>query len=337
MITYPLNNVEYTAEDAELYCATRTSGVYSTNDFSIRISDDGTKAIVSPGLAWIRNAEFSGKVVAQKTTIEVPLSKPDPVLDQHDAVAIRFDANANKSEIVLKAGDPGGSLPSIERTAVVYELFLYEIYYKNGAASQAIDLRSDESYCGIMQDAVTTALGNVGYIQFKNSTTQEANQNADIQKIDGKVVFGTGRYSIPLGSILTVGGGDVAESAIIQGSLGISGNLTIGNGGGDYVSVLTKEDILDQSPGKSITVQQVMLPIANDSGGSWYGCIQLPFIAKNTRYTAEITSATQMNVGIVSPVVADRTATCVAFTISGQYSQYTACLNEISCKITFAR
>lgn len=337
MITYPLNNIEYTAEDAELYCATRTSGVYSTDDFSVRISDDGTKAIVSPGLAWIRNAEFSGKVVAQKTTLEVPLSTPDPVLDQHDAIVIRFDANANKSEIVLKAGTPGGSLPSIERTAVVYELFLYEIYYKNGSAFQAIDLRSEEPYCGIMQDSVTTALGNVGYIRLKNKTTQEATQDADFQKIDGKLVFGNGRISLPFSPIITIVDGEPTDMGIIQGTVGISGYLSVANGSGSYSSVLTKEDILDQSPGKTITVQQIMLPISNDSAGNWYGCIQLPFVAQNTRYSVEITSATQMNVGTVAPAVANKTATCVAFTIPGQYSQYTACLNEISCKITFAR
>ena len=33
IITYPLNNIEYTAEDAELYHATRTSGVFANDDF----------------------------------------------------------------------------------------------------------------------------------------------------------------------------------------------------------------------------------------------------------------------------------------------------------------
>ena len=41
IITYPLNNIEYTAEDAELYHATRTSGVFANDDFPITVSGDG--------------------------------------------------------------------------------------------------------------------------------------------------------------------------------------------------------------------------------------------------------------------------------------------------------
>lgn len=33
IITYPLNDVEYTAEDAETYLCTRTSGVYAAESF----------------------------------------------------------------------------------------------------------------------------------------------------------------------------------------------------------------------------------------------------------------------------------------------------------------
>ncbi len=35
MITYPLNNIDYTAQDAELYACTRFSGIFSGDDFAI--------------------------------------------------------------------------------------------------------------------------------------------------------------------------------------------------------------------------------------------------------------------------------------------------------------
>ena len=38
MITYPLNNIDYTAEDAELFHCTRTSGIWATNDFPISVT-----------------------------------------------------------------------------------------------------------------------------------------------------------------------------------------------------------------------------------------------------------------------------------------------------------
>ena len=69
IITYPLNNIEYTAEDAELYLATRTSGVFAGDDFSITVPGDGNTVTIGEGIGWIRNSKFSGKVVANKAEI----------------------------------------------------------------------------------------------------------------------------------------------------------------------------------------------------------------------------------------------------------------------------
>nr|DAG75024.1 MAG TPA: hypothetical protein [Caudoviricetes sp.] len=38
IITYPLNNIEYTAADAEIYNCTRTSGVYANTDGDYHLS-----------------------------------------------------------------------------------------------------------------------------------------------------------------------------------------------------------------------------------------------------------------------------------------------------------
>lgn len=64
IVTYPLNNVTYSAEDAELYNSARTSGVYATDD-NLEYSLTGAMQItIGVGLAWIQNSRFSGKVVA---------------------------------------------------------------------------------------------------------------------------------------------------------------------------------------------------------------------------------------------------------------------------------
>ena len=51
MVTYPINNTSYTAEDARIYEANRTSGLYSANDFNYNIGD-GLSINIEPGAAW---------------------------------------------------------------------------------------------------------------------------------------------------------------------------------------------------------------------------------------------------------------------------------------------
>ena len=161
IITYPLNNIEYTAEDAELYHATRTSGVFANDDFPIAVSGDGNVVTIGEGIGWIRNSKFSGKVVANKAEMSLDLGLPHATYPRIDAVVLRFNANANASEIIVKNGtaQTNPTPPEVVRTESVYELHLYHVYREAGAASVAAsnvtDLRSDAAYCGIMSDDVT--------------------------------------------------------------------------------------------------------------------------------------------------------------------------------------
>ena len=63
IVTYPLNGIDFSAEDAETYLCTRTSGVFSSDsDFKASVTGD-RQVTISPGLAWIKNSDFSGKSV----------------------------------------------------------------------------------------------------------------------------------------------------------------------------------------------------------------------------------------------------------------------------------
>lgn len=161
IITYPLNNIEYTAEDAELYHATRTSGVFANDDFPITVSGDGNVVTIGEGIGWIRNSKFSGKVVANKAEMPLDLGLPHATYPRIDSVVLQFNANANASEIIVKNGtaQTNPTPPEVVRTESVYELHLYHVYRKAGAASvtasDVTDLRSDSAYCGIMSDDVT--------------------------------------------------------------------------------------------------------------------------------------------------------------------------------------
>ena len=161
IITYPLNNIEYTAEDAELYHATRTSGVFANDDFPITVSGDGNVVTIGEGIGWIRNSKFSGKVVANKAEMSLDLGLPHATYPRIDAVVLQFNTNSNASEIIVKNGtaQTNPTPPEVVRTESVYELHLYHVYREAGAASvtasNVTDLRSDSAYCGIMSDDVT--------------------------------------------------------------------------------------------------------------------------------------------------------------------------------------
>lgn len=160
IITYPLNEIEYTAADAETYLSTRTSGVYSSEGhFALSVTGD-RQITISPGLAWINNGSFKGKSVASTEAEVLDITAPG-ALPRKDLIVLRFDATQNGSSILVKKGEEASlpSLPTVERTAGVYELGLYAVDVKVGSAAiYTADVQSlllDESYCGVMRDGVT--------------------------------------------------------------------------------------------------------------------------------------------------------------------------------------
>lgn len=179
MITYPLNNIDYTAEDAELYFSTRESGVYDGNDFEVTASGIDNDVIVGSGIAWIHNTKFSGKVAALKEPKTLTLSLPDSVYDRIDAIVVQFDANKNATEIVVKEGIASSTpvAPNVVRTESLYELHIFHVQRKAGAAvigvDDLIDLRNDSDYCGIMFDSISSidsTLNKRGYAADAKAT-----------------------------------------------------------------------------------------------------------------------------------------------------------------------
>lgn len=161
LITYPLNNVLYTAEDAELFHVTRTSGVYANDSFDYSVTGADNTIVIGSGIGWIKNSEFSGKVIAQKSPVSIDMGLPDSIYPRIDAIVIQFNANTNETNIVAKKGTAASSpaAPSVVRTESVYELHLYHVRREAGSTSispsAVTDLRLSEAYCGIMADSVT--------------------------------------------------------------------------------------------------------------------------------------------------------------------------------------
>ena len=161
LTTYPLNNIDYTAEDAELFHCTRTSGIWANDSFSLSLTGADNNITIGKGLAWIKNDEFAGKVTAMKSPEVVDMGIADSAYPRIDVIALQFNANNNATQIVVKKGTPATNpiRPAIVRTAAVYELYLASVYRPAAAtaimAGNVTDLRMDDTVCGLMADSVT--------------------------------------------------------------------------------------------------------------------------------------------------------------------------------------
>lgn len=192
MITYPLNNIDYTAEDAELYFSTRESGVYDGNHFEVTVSGIDNDVTVDTGIAWIHNTKFSGKVVALKELKTLTLSLPNSVYDRIDAIVIQFDANKNATDIIVKEGIASFApiAPTVVRTESLYELHIFHVQRKAGATvisvENLVDLRNDSNYCGIMFDSISSidpTLTKSGYAADAAETGKKIKRATNVRNL----------------------------------------------------------------------------------------------------------------------------------------------------------
>ena len=203
LITYPLNDVDYTAEDAELFHCTRRSGIWLGEHFNV-VATGGNNIRVTKGIAWINNEEFSGKVIALKNAYDMKLNIANGAYPRIDVVAIQFNANQNETNIIVKEGIPGTtpSMPAIVQTPAVYELYIASILRPAGSttiSSENIkDLRFDDSVCGFMADPVTkvdTSMINAQVMALIKRLEESIN-NIEVDGIVPVVKGGTGVSSL---------------------------------------------------------------------------------------------------------------------------------------------
>lgn len=187
IITYPLNEIEYSASDVETYLCTRTSGLFSDEMAYVARQGDSLKVIVSPFIAWINNGDFKGKSVVSNATETLELSPAESVLDRIDRIVLRFDASLNKSYLAVLKGVPS-STPvgtALTRTEYVYELCIAEILIEAGrTAINPENIHStilDESLCGLMRDGVTRIPTQQLYNEFSGVLESMRNTIANVK------------------------------------------------------------------------------------------------------------------------------------------------------------
>lgn len=159
--TYPLDNYDYSADDAALFHCTRTTGIYAEDDFTFSVSGADNTIKLGPGISWMRLNRFRGVVAAMKEEANVDMGLPDPAQPRIDRVVIQFDANKNGTEVVIKKGTPSSNpvAPARMTTEALFEIHLLEVRREPGAvairAKDVTDLRLSEAHCGLMADSVT--------------------------------------------------------------------------------------------------------------------------------------------------------------------------------------
>lgn len=164
--SFPLENTLYTAEDAQLWTATRTSGVYAGDDLTL--TANGSMAVtLGIGQAWLKYGRFTGCAYANTANKTFAVGMSDSQNDRIDHFCIRVEPQNSKCYAYIKNGTPAEKpvAPALQRDSAAYEIGLYEIRVRVGAtgisAGDITDKRLDESVCGLMRDGVTRIDTNV--------------------------------------------------------------------------------------------------------------------------------------------------------------------------------
>ena len=226
LITYPLDDCDYSADDAALFHCTRTSGIFASDDFSFSVSGADNTVRLSPGIAWMRINKFKGLVAALKNEVSVDLGLPDSVYPRIDRVVLQYNANTRDTTVVIKRGVPRSNPLPPERSAeeALYELHLLEVLRKPAAASvkpeNVTDLRFDSSCCGLMADSVTkvdTSAINAQVMALVNELRTK------LSEVEAQTYYASKEFVTTTAATATlttggwVGSGPYAQTIAVQG------------------------------------------------------------------------------------------------------------------------
>ena len=159
-ISFPLENTDYGAEEAQLWFSGRTSGVFAANELAVS-EGDGMSVTLGKGRAWMAYSEFAGVVYANTVATQIAVPTADAYFDRIDRLIIRFDRTGNTIKAQIISGKPSSTpkAPEIVRNDSMYDLSVAQIHVKTGAteikAAHITDERLNASVCGLMQDGVT--------------------------------------------------------------------------------------------------------------------------------------------------------------------------------------
>lgn len=157
--SFPLENTVYNAEDAALWFATRTSGVYANDELAVKATG-GMYVAVEAGMAWLAYKRFAGVAYANTEEMKLKISDANRANPRIDRVVVRYDKALNNVALAVVTGTANQNPmpPEIARNEDTYEISLAQVYV--GASVNEItnanitDERANEAVCGWMTDGV---------------------------------------------------------------------------------------------------------------------------------------------------------------------------------------
>lgn len=221
--SFPLENTAYTAEDAQLWFATRQSGVYAGTHLGV--TANGTMSVtLGAGIAWLHYADFAGCVYGNTVGKALTVELADAQYARIDRVCIRLEILNNKCYAYIKKGTAAASpaAPALQRDASAYEISVAQIAVAAGAsainAGNITDERLNEDVCGLMRDGVTGIDTSVLQSQY-NAILAEL--EANLQSVyDGVEKVNVTEYSANLTVVGWSGSGPYTQEVTLAGILG---------------------------------------------------------------------------------------------------------------------
>jgi hypothetical protein len=175
IIAYPLNNIDYTAEDAMLLDIPISSGVLATEDnLELTLTGDLT-ASLSSGIFFMRLAKAIGFTGYNNSAVPVVFSVANASLPRIDRVVLQFSASANAVSVVVKQGEAASApvAPIRETSQTTYELVLFDVLRPAGSTAittaNITDQRANKELCGLMENTLS-ALGD--FLNKKGDTME---------------------------------------------------------------------------------------------------------------------------------------------------------------------
>lgn len=180
---YPLNDVDYDAEDVQLYHAGRTSGIFNVTGDDLKVSYvSGMNVSVTPGTAYLLTDVngFGGFTYANTASVTLTVDTASSNT-RYDYIAVRYTKATNSCQLVYIRGDM--SMPkACVRTSSIYEIIVAIIQVPGNAASLSktciIDTRLNETFCGIVTDGTNKLPTQPMYDQY-NALLEELEKALD--------------------------------------------------------------------------------------------------------------------------------------------------------------
>lgn len=228
-ISFPLENVEYSAQEAQLWFSGRTSGVFAAGELGVTAAG-GMKVYVGKGRAWLAYEDFAGLAYANTVRLDLTAQTSDANYDRIDRVIIRFDRTGNTVKAMILNGTPASSptAPAITRNTTAYDISLARIRVKKGVtaitAADITDERLNPSVCGIMRDGATGI----------DTSTFSSQWEALMQRVEAAL------NDVTDGSILTMK----------RGSATLLASAWTRQDSGEYTQTVTVSGILETDSGR---------------------------------------------------------------------------------------